>query len=371
VLKTRPSNSGKKIILFTGGGSGGHVLPALTLISEIKKRPDVEIRYVGSRQGIEKELALAQGLQYFEISTGKLRRYFSWENFKDFFRVFKGLFDAGRVILDAKKLGEVLVFSTGGFVSVPVAIAGRLLGVKVFIHEQTARAGLANRICGFFAHRVFVSFEGSMQFFCKRKTECSGYPLRRDCFTKVVNPLLIRGKNILEQDRPVLFVTGGGNGSLLLNNLVKNHLKELCDRFRIIHQVGKNYLAEFGPLQNDRYYTFDFINEGMIDILKRADVVISRAGAGTVSELLAIGRPSIFIPLPHAQKNEQYFNAVEAKNKIGGLILQESELKKINLVETIDQFMKNRRQTAQAQPQNGLDFLLGKIDLEFLGPRPS
>ena len=379
MLKTGQSHSDiKKIILFTGGGSGGHVLPALTLINELKQRPDVEIRYIGSKLGIEKQLALAQGLKYFEISTGKLRRYFSWENFKDIFRVVKGLFDAGQLIIAAKKdieketkkTGDVLVFSTGGFVSVPVAIAGRLLGVKVFIHEQTARAGLANRICGFFAHKVFVSFEDSVQFFCKRKTECSGYPLRRDCFTKTVNPLLISGKNILDIDRPILFITGGGNGSLLLNNLVKNNLPELCKKFRIIHQVGKNFLSEFFPLQNESYYTFDFINVGMIDILKRADVVISRAGAGTVSELLAIGRPSIFIPLPHAQKNEQYFNALEAKNKIGSLILKESELMKIDFIQTLDEFIKAKPIPSTSIALNGLDFLLKKIEMEFLGPKP-
>ncbi|MBI2519242.1 MAG: undecaprenyldiphospho-muramoylpentapeptide beta-N-acetylglucosaminyltransferase [Bdellovibrio sp.] len=372
VLKTGQSNSDiKKIILFTGGGSGGHVLPALTLINELRKRQSVEIRYIGSKQGIEKELALSQDLKYFGISTGKLRRYFSWENFKDFFHVIKGLFDARKVILDAKKdtkaVGDVLVFSTGGFVSVPVAIAGRFLGVKVFIHEQTARAGLANRICGFFAHKVFISFEESAKYFCKKKTEYSGYPLRRDCFDKLVNPLLIKGKNILDTDRSVLLVTGGGNGSLVLNNLVGNNLQKLSTRFRIIHQVGKNFLAQFSPLQNENYYVFDFINEGMIDILKRADLVISRAGAGTVSELLAIGTPSIFIPLPHAQKNEQYYNALEAKNKIGSLIIQESELPNINFMETIDQFMKSRCQNITVQSQNGLDFLLKKIDSEFLG----
>ncbi len=356
----------KKIILFTGGGSGGHVLPALTIIGELKKQPDVEIRYVGSKQGIEKELAEAQGLIYYGISTGKLRRYFSWENFKDIFRVVKGLFDACALIARTKKEGEVLVFSTGGFVSVPVAIAGRLLGVKVFIHEQTARAGLANRICGFFAHKVFISFEESAQYFCKKKTECSGYPLRRDCFDKNVKPLWIKGKNILETDRPVLFITGGGNGSFLLNALVKKHLAELSARFRIIHQVGKNYLPEFSPLQNDQYYAFDFVRDGMIDVLKRADLVISRAGAGTVSELLAIGRPSIFIPLPHAQKNEQYYNALEAKNKIGSLILEESELKKVNFVETLDKFLKTRASQPSKAIPNGLDFILKKIDLEFL-----
>jgi len=366
-------NDRKKLIVFTGGGSGGHVVPGLTLISVLRNKPGVTIHYIGGHQGIEKELALKNHLPYFSIATGKLRRYLSMENLKDFFRIWKGLIDAWTLLSDWKKKYDVLVFSTGGFVSVPVVVVARLLGLRVFIHEQTARAGLANRICGFFAHQVFISFEDSVKYFDKQKTAYSGYPLRPDCFHAGFKPYLVNGYDLLAQDRPLLFITGGGNGSLLLNNLVKNNLAKLTERYRIIHQVGKNFLQEYKKLAGPNYYPFDFINEGMVDILKRADIVVSRAGAGTVAELMAVGRPSIFIPLAIAQKNEQYYNALEAKEKVGSLVVTENELKTIDFVKLIDDFSNHwpdqgLKQVRPVKPviPNGLDFLVNKIEINFL-----
>ena len=158
-----------KTIIFTGGGSGGHVMPALTVIKKLNQNKEYSIHYVGGINSSERELVRDYELTYHAIHTGKLRRYLSLENLKDITRVFIGLVDSFKVLWKFPRK-ETLVFSTGGFVSVPVVIAAKLQRKKVFIHEQTSRVGLANKICSWFADRVFISFEESFKYFDETKT---------------------------------------------------------------------------------------------------------------------------------------------------------------------------------------------------------
>ncbi len=331
-----------RTIVFCGGGSGGHVMPALTLIEAIKKKaPEIDIRAFGSYSGIEERLFRERGVPYKPISTGKLRRYFSWQNFLDLFRLVKGLVQAFFYLMKLSRK-ETIIFSTGGFVTVPVVIAGWMQGKKVFIHEQTSRVGLANKIGSIFSSKVLLTFEASLPYFPSEKTVLSGYPLREEILSP---PKLgcLRDIDFKEIRRPVLFLTGGGNGSRLLNEALRDCLPLLEEKFFIIHQCGSLFLEEYKKFENENYRVFDFISDHMIPLLNEAEVVVSRSGAGTVMELMSLGKPSVFIPLRIAQKNEQYHNALEAHEKLGSIIIEEKDLNKESLLAATESIRSIKR----------------------------
>lgn len=323
-----------------GGGSGGHVIPALTIISSLPN--DVEVIFIGSENGIERKLTEGKVSAYFPIRTGKLRRYLSVENLKDFFRVFAGIFDSFSII--KKYPSESVIISFGGFVSVPVVIAGRLLGRKVFVHEQTTRVGLANKIASFFCHKVFVSFESSKQFFPSTKVVFSGYPIRKEIYSGEKD-VFIKGVDLNKVERPILFITGGGNGAKLLNDKIKESIDILKQKYFTVHQVGANFEKEYLALEDKNYKVFGFLKDEMIPLMKKSNVIISRAGAGTVAELLALKKRSIFIPLKIAQKNEQYHNAMEAHEILGSKVLIEDEFRNLSIVDEIDSFLVSHQES--------------------------
>jgi len=329
----------KKNIIFTGGGSGGHLMPAISLILKLEKINDFNISYIGGRNGIERKEINKLGIKYYPVFTGKLRRYLSVENFIDLFKVFIGLIQSV-IILSFYKSKNTLIFSTGGFVSVPVVIAGWIIRKKIFIHEQTSRVGLANKICSRFATKIFVSFSDSLQFFPKGKTILSGNPLREEVYKTSVLKIIIDGIVINDIKRPVLFVTGGGNGALILNELIKRNLMELEKKYFIVHQVGKKFIDEYRLLKSENYLPVEFVDQ-IIDLFKIAEVIISRAGAGTVCELISLRKKSIFVPLKIAQKNEQYHNAMAAQKELGSIVLNEDDLLRIDLIGMLDEVKKS------------------------------
>lgn len=349
-----------KKLIFTGGGSGGHVMPALTILKKINATQRYDIHYIGGIKNIERELVRDYKVTYHPIHTGKLRRYLSIENFKDTMRVFLGLVDSFKVLWSFKRK-ETLVFSTGGFVSVPVVIAAKLQGKKVFIHEQTSRVGLANKICSFFADRVFISFEESFKYFDAKKTFFSGYPLREECYSNSIGPVIINGRTLNNEIKPILFVTGGGNGAQLINKLIERNFQELTDKYLIIHQVGKTFLNEYLHLKHLDYIALPFIGTEMIDLFKLATITVSRSGAGTVCELIAIGKKSLFIPLRIAQKNEQFFNALEAHKKLGSLIIEEKELTDASFLGALEE-IGLANPIKRVKTPNGLDYLIKEIE---------
>lgn len=347
-------------VVFTGGGSGGHVIPGLTLLDELRRRGGYDIEYIGSYAGIERELAASRDVPYTGISTGKLRRYLSAENVADLFRVAWGTVQAFGWFLRRKR---GLVFSTGGFVSVPVVIAGRLTGNTVFLHEQTTRAGLANRLAARFAHAVFVSFDASTSLFPPGKTEVSGYPLRPECFTPSDRPVVVAGRDLAEIDRPIFFLTGGGNGSKLLNEWIRDHLPALKERFFVVHQVGKAFAEEYAQYDDERYVSTAFVDD-MIGVMRRADVIVSRAGAGTVQELMALGKRSLYVPLAIAQKNEQFHNAMAAHDRMGSLVVEEKDLGDADLLALCDELLAADDREVPPMP-NGTQLLADRIDAVF------
>jgi UDP-N-acetylglucosamine--N-acetylmuramyl-(pentapeptide) pyrophosphoryl-undecaprenol N-acetylglucosamine transferase len=337
-----------KTVIFTGGGSGGHVMPAITLIEELKKLEDYRVIYIGSSDNVESEIVPDKVDTYHPISTGKLRRYFSIQNFIDLFKISFGLLQSVFIMLKYSKK-DTIVFGTGGFVSVAPIVAGWLTGKKCFIHEQTSRMGLANKICSKFSETVFVSFKQSLDYISPGKAKYSGYPIRPAFFSEP-DVLCEALKENLDQ-LPILFVTGGGNGSALINKLIRDQIDSLTQSFFIVHQVGKQFIDEYQPLKGPNYHPMAFIGHEIIDLFKRADIVLSRSGAGTVCELMAIKKRSIFIPLKIAQKNEQYHNAMEAHKLLGSLVVTEDELKNedTSIVNILKSFQENS--TAGTDPR--------------------
>ena len=326
----------KERIIFTGGGSGGHVVPALTLIENIDK--DLyEIHYIGSKSGIEANLTEGKVNFYHDIKVGKLRRYLSFQNLIDVFKVITGLIQAVFLIFRIKSKKSVVI-SMGGFVSVPVVIAAKLNGLKVYIHEQTTRVGLANKICSKFADKVMVSFEDSLKYFQGEKVIYTGYPVRKSFYSKDISHASIDGFEFKDTSKKLLFITGGGNGSLLINQSVKDVLGELKKNYKVVHQVGKNFIKEFEQYKDNDYLPVAFLGDEMPSLIKAADIIFSRSGAGTVCELMALKKKSIFIPLKIAQKNEQYHNAMEANRAFGSIVIEEDELKKTSLLNILSDF---------------------------------
>lgn len=319
-----------KTIIFTGGGSGGHVIPSLTLIQKIQINNLYNISYIGSYSGIERKLTANFKLKYYPILSGKLRRYLSIQNFIDVFKIFLAIIQSF-FILYKYNFKETVVFSTGGFVSVPVVLTAWLLRIPVIVHEQTSRLGLANKIASKFAKKIMVSFEDSLKFLPPTKTLYTGYPLRHNCFEKHIQKVVIKGITINDIKKPILFVTGGGNGSKLLNDYIKKNLIKLTKKYFVIHQVGESFIDEYSKIINQSYLPIAFI-ESMIDMYKLSSLIISRAGAGTVCELLAMNKQSVFIPLKIAQKNEQFHNALEAQKKIKSIIIEEDKLFEFDLL---------------------------------------
>ena len=333
----------KKNIIFTGGGSGGHVIPALTLMAKLKDQ--FHIVYIGSILGIERKLVEQQGFEYYPIPTGKLRRYFSFQNILDQIHIVKGICKSFFFLYKFNR--QTLIFSMGGYVSLPVIIAAWPLRRTIYLHEQTSQAGLANRMASLFATKIFVSFHESQSFFPKKKTVFSGHPLKDECYENTLSLQKIAGIKFTSQERPIVFISGGGNGSALLNEKVRKELNELKKIYTVFHQVGRPFFEEYKKLETSTYRVFAFLESGIIDLFKRADIVLSRAGAGTVCELMVIGKRSIFVPLKIAQKNEQFHNAGQAKALLGSLIIEEDDFKNLRLVDVFASFLQE-----SIEPQN-------------------
>ena len=333
-------------IALTGGGSGGHTSSAIAFWEELTaychdKQVNLESFYIGSYDGIEKEVSQKNNIPYYSISTGKLRRYLSFKNFIDIFKVFKGLFEALGIL---NKNNPDILFSTGGFVSVPVVIAGWLKKIPIVIHEQTISIGLANKIASKFATTVCLSFKESLKYFPKDKVILTGPLVRSNLTTGSAEKC--RSLFKLSDNLPLIYITGGSQGSHLINNTIKAILPELLEYTNIIHQCGKTpnhddfkILTEYRealPYRlKHRYTVLDYVQEELTDIYARTNLLIGRAGAGTVSEAIALKIPCIFIPLKIATKDEQTKNAKVIADVGGAIIIKEDDLNSEMLKDTI------------------------------------
>ena len=328
-------NTHKKKIVLTGGGTAGHVSPNIALLPYLKEA-GYEVTYIGSKNGIEKNLIADFGLPYVGISTGKLRRYFDVKNFTDPFRVINGFREARKFL---KKYKPDVVFSKGGFVSVPVVRAAGSLHIPCVIHESDMTPGLANKLCFHAAKKICCNFPETLEMLPAGKAVLTGTPIRGELFTgDREKGLAICG---FSDDKPVLMVMGGSQGAVSVNNAVRGNLDELLKRFQVVHLCGKGHL-DASLEKTEGYRQFEYVKEDLKHLFAAADLLISRAGANAICEILALGKPSLLIPLPtKGSRGDQILNAQSFAEQGFSEVL-EDELAGAMLVDAVNNLYDNR-----------------------------
>lgn len=349
-----------KRIILTGGGTAGHVTPNIALLPRLKEL-NYDIHYIGSYNGIEKELIEQFGIPYHGIATGKLRRYFSVQNFTDPFRVLKGMSEAKKLV---KVLQPDVIFSKGGFVSVPVVLAGKSCKVPTIIHESDMTPGLANKLSIPSATKVCCNFPETLDHLPEGKAVLTGSPIRQE---------LLRGDKFkaheflnFKSDKPVILVVGGSLGAVAVNNAVRALLPELLKSYQIIHLCGKGKVDE--SLKGvEGYAQFEYIKEELKDLFALTDIVISRAGANAICELLALRKPNLLIPLSAtASRGDQILNARSFERQGFSVVLEEEELTNEVLLSAINKLYENRESyietMKQSSQQNSIDTIIDLIE---------
>ena len=306
-----------KRIALTGGGTAGHITPNLALIPELKKR-GFDIIYIGSNNGMEKEIIEKKGIPFFGITADKLRRYVDIKNFLMPANVIKGIREAIKVLKENK---VDVIFSKGGFVSVPVVIAAARLRIPVISHEADFTMGLANKIATPFSKKVCCNFEETSKMIGK-KGVFTGCPIRKELLSGDRK----KGLNFLgfKNDKPILFVTGGSLGSKYINDLIRNNLSEILKDMNIVHSCGKGKLDK--NINIEGYKQYELLTTELPDIFAASDFIISRAGANVIFEILALKKPNLLIPLStKASRGDQILNANSFMKKNYSLVLLEED----------------------------------------------
>ncbi|TFB22152.1 undecaprenyldiphospho-muramoylpentapeptide beta-N-acetylglucosaminyltransferase [Filobacillus milosensis] len=326
----------KKTIVFTGGGTAGHVVVNLALMPQFIKE-GYEVHYIGSYNGIEKELVSdIDGVTYHGITTGKLRRYLSKDNLKDPFKVLKGIFQARQLL---KKLKPSIVFSKGGFVSVPVVMASKMVGIPSIIHESDFTPGLANKIATKFSRHVLTTFQETIQHLPSDKAKHIGAIIREELFKgDKERAYQFTG---LQKDKPIILVMGGSAGAQKINDAVRNSLPVLLKDYQVIHLCGKGKLEE--SKVQDGYVQYEYVSDELKDLFAITDVVVSRAGSNAIFEFLALNIPMLLIPLSkQSSRGDQILNANSFKKQGYAEVLEEEELTREQLISKINILYKNR-----------------------------
>lgn len=327
-----------KTVLFTGGGTGGHIYPGLAITDELKKiagKENLRIIWIGSKKPLDKNIvAQSDAIDEFRaISSGKLRRYFSLENFIDVFKIFFGFVSAFFLLLKYK---PAFVFSKGGFVSVPPCIAAKLLKIPVFTHECDFSPGLATRINAKFAKNILISFPETKERFSKsiqEKVLFTGNPVR-PIFHSASKDRGLQFLGLKNIEKPLLLVVGGSLGARQINNLVLENIDWLCEHFVVVHQTGKNQIEK--QLEHKDYYPMEFIYQEMPDVMALADVVLSRAGSNFLWECVTLEKPMLLVPLSGSgTRGDQVENACWFEGKNAAKVLVGSDISADKLKDTL------------------------------------
>ena len=349
-----------KKIVMTGGGTAGHVTPNIALFDSLQK-DGYEIHYIGSYEGIEKGLIEDKKIPYYGISSGKFRRYRSWKNLTDPFRVLHGFFQARRLL---GRIRPNVVFSKGGFVSVPVVMAAKTRHIPVIIHESDLPPGLANKLAMPSATKVCCNFPETLPYLPKEKAVLTGSPIRQE--------LLHGNKQAAKDfcgftgDLPILMVMGGSIGSVYINNAIRGCIDTLLTKYQIIHLCGKGNIDE--SLKDKKGYAqFEYSKESLPDLFAAADLVVARAGANSICELLALHKPNILIPLSrNASRGDQILNANSFAKQGFSAVLEEEEVTSEKLMATIDDVMAHRSKYIDAMKNSGqmnaIETIMGLIE---------
>ncbi len=340
----------KKIVL-TGGGTAGHVTPNIALLPALKEEGFV-IEYIGAKNGMEKGLVEKAGIPYYGVSTGKFRRQLNAKNLKtnftDIFKVISGVGEAKKLI---KQLKPDVVFSKGGFVSVPVVIGAKLNGVPVIIHESDMTPGLANKISMPFAQKVCTSFPETVKF-VGDKGVCTGTPIREELFKgeKEIG-LELCG---FDGNKPVVMMMGGSQGSVKINGILRESLGELTKKFAVIHLCGKGNSDKTLEGRKD-YKQFEYASDELKDLFAASDVIISRAGSNAINEFAALKKPSILIPLPaRNSRGDQVLNAASFEKQGFSTVLDQDTMTSEILIKGVNDLYENREKYIDAMEKSNV-----------------
>lgn len=335
-----------KRIVLTGGGTAGHVTPNIALLPRLKEL-GYDIHYIGSYDGIEKKLIEAYHIPYYGISSGKLRRYFDIKNISDPFKVLKGYGQARKLL---KKLKPNIVFSKGGFVSVPVVLAAKHCRIPAIIHESDITPGLANKLAIPNAHKVCCNFPETLKYLPADKAVLTGSPIRSELLSGNRQRALNYCR--LTEGKPVILVMGGSSGSQFINQIVRSLLPKLLKTYQIIHLCGKDNL-DSSLYNTTGYAQFEYANKELSDIFALADIVISRAGANAICELLTLHKPNILIPLSaNASRGDQILNARSFEKQGFSIVIEEEQLNDMVLLDAVQNLYKNRSQYITAMKES-------------------
>lgn len=345
---------------MTGGGTAGHVTPNIALIPRLREL-GYDIDYIGSYEGIEKKLISEFGIPYYGVSTGKFRRYFDPKNFSDPFRVIKGCSEAKKIL---KQLKPNVIFSKGGFVSVPVIWAASSLKIPCIIHESDLTPGLANKLCIPKATKICCNFPETLKYLPEDKAVLTGSPIREE---------LLKGNKEaayklcgFDNSRPVIMIMGGSQGASAINKVVRDALPRLLNEFQVIHICGQEKMDNM-LLTTPGYKQFDYVKGELKDLFAITDLVVSRAGANAICELLALRIPNILIPLPlAASRGDQLLNAASFESQGYSIVIQEENLDEDSLVDSLQELYNNKdayvEKMEQSSQYNAINSIIDLIE---------
>lgn len=325
-------------IIVSAGGTGGHIYPALAIIDKLKERvKDLEVLYIGTSDRMEAQIVPKKGIDFLAIDLKGLNRKKPLANFKVLKYYLKALKKLKKVI---KGYNPDLVIGVGGYITLPVCKTAKSLGYKVFIHEQNSIPGLSNKLLAKQADLIGVSLEKSLKSFPKDKTVYTGNP----CSEKVLDDKLVSREKILLKDMKTILVVMGSMGSMTVNKAMKEILPKFKDKdYQVIFVSGKNYYEDFKALNlPENVYVYDYL-DNMSSFLKHSDLIVSRAGATTISEITVLGLPSILIPSPYVTHNHQYENAKVLEEAGASVLLEEKDLSADSLIEAIEGILNNKK----------------------------
>ena len=346
-------------IAFAGGGTGGHIYPGLAVADELRaiakeKNIEIKIVWIGNKKGMDKNITEKSGSvdDFHGISCGKLRRYFSFQNFLDIFKILGGCISS---YLFLKKFQPDVLFSKGGFVSVPPCFAAKMLKIPVFTHECDFTPGLATRINSRFASKILVSYDETKKYFAqqyKERVVVTGNPVRPVFFSaNAKSGLMYLG--IENPSKPILVVVGGSLGAKQINELVLQNMKWLCEHFIVVHQTGAAFAAEYSgvlSMTNENYKPYEFIYAEMPSVLAAADVVLSRAGANSLWECAVLGKPMVLIPLcGSGTRGDQVDNAEYFEKQGAAIVLKGAQADAEHLKASLEKMLDANCRKSYAQ----------------------
>ena len=349
----------KKIVL-TGGGTAGHVTPNLALLPKLKEL-GYEVTYMGSLDGIEKKLIADFDIPYYGVPVGKLRRYLDPKNLTDPFKVIKGYHEAKKYLKEVK---PDVVFSKGGYVAVPIVRAAASLKIPCIIHESDLTPGLANKLCIPKALKVCCNFPETVEKLPKNKAELTGSPVRAELFEG--NAEAAREMCGFNKEKPVIMVIGGSTGSVAINKAVRKALPELLKDYQVVHLCGNGRIDNL-LLTTEGYKQYEYLKGELKDVMAMSDLVISRAGANAICELLALQKPALLVPLSAAvSRGDQILNARSFEKQGFSMLVEEETLTAKLLTEKLHELYENRASYIEAMQKssqkNGVEVILGLID---------